>query len=291
MSRKPTATAASRREAAARVKLRERIKLLRRVARGFDAADGYDLRDLSALTGEQKRRVARYARIAEPMMSGGRKLVRASGAKLKALQEFTGQREKLKDFRVAFVPTVSPETTTVKVDKKNNVKIIRDGIEQRYYFARKGMRSDRDVMREAERLMDQMPAGFYVVLTGENAAILNPVEFRPDSREALRQKVRDLVTYYPTESGDARYRRVAYFFRGFRGLARTERGAWSELRKLNRMRAEARDAAIERGAAKRKAVRRESKRVEREKAEAKKAKSRPTKRKAKSKAKSRSKRR
>lgn len=279
-------SASSRKAAASAVKLAERVKLLRKVARGFDAADGYDLRNIQNLTGAQKRRVARYAAVAERMMFGGRKLVRASGKKLRALQEFSQQPEKLKDFKVAFIPTVSPETTSVEVSKSGDVKVIRDGIEQRYYFARKGMRSDRDVMREAERLMDTMPSGFYVVLTGENAAILNPVEFDPMNREALRQSVRDLIRFYPTSSGDARYKRVAYFFRGFRGLARTERGAERELKKLNKMRERVRAERAEKTQARRSKIRREAKKLER----AKKSPSKPAKRSTTRKAKSRSKR-
>jgi len=239
-----TPSASARKAAAQRVLLVERVKALRKVARGFDAADGFDLRRPENLTPSEKARVTRYAKVLDRMTVGQRKLVRASGKRLRKLQEATFQPEKLRDFKVAFVPTIDPENTRVEFDEFDNVRIIRDGIEQKEYLAnRRSMRSDDDVMREAERLTRQMPAGFYFIMTGENNMISNPIEFAPGQSEPLLSAVRWLTRSYPTE-GDGRFSRIAQFFRGFRYIGRDSDSADEALAKIGEHREQQRQAKI-----------------------------------------------
>lgn len=80
------------------------VKLLRRIAKGFDAADGFDLRNTSAWTPSQKAKVTRYASEAACLTAQPHVEYHGTPEAVKAVWEQTGIKPSLKKFKVGFVP-------------------------------------------------------------------------------------------------------------------------------------------------------------------------------------------
>lgn len=98
-----------------RAYLHDSIKLLREFAPGFNAADGYDLRHVAALSGRKLAKVKKLAAIirqeqAQPHVT----VVARTKGQRKALETHTGQRD-IPDRKKFIVFTEQPDKTEVRV--------------------------------------------------------------------------------------------------------------------------------------------------------------------------------
>lgn len=174
----------------------ESVKLLRKFAKGFEAKDGFALRDVGQLRGAKLARVKKFAALirqeqAQPHVE---KVVR-SRSERQALETHTGQRD-IPDRKRFIVYTQKPDQTTVKVvtPKKSKAKKKKKGpgkvrkphveieieaggtrVREEYFYIEDYLgeppETFKDIRRALKKMLPDMPNGYYVMVTSNHGNI------------------------------------------------------------------------------------------------------------------------
>ncbi|MGE0294697.1 MAG: hypothetical protein AB7P97_20290 [Hyphomonadaceae bacterium] len=198
------------------LKAKARVKLLRPYVEGFEADDGFNLREAGEWDAKQRRKIAKvYDKLAPFVLKPHVKVAARSKRQRAALTEFTGMAKPPKGLKAVPVVTPSPDHTKVTVTDDGVVQVRAGRMIQRHFFIPEQMQDIPSVELIARKMLRSMPAGFYFIKTGEHEAYNFRVEHDP--REPIRdnllyREVRRFVSFYGSE-------RVANFFRGFRWIA------------------------------------------------------------------------
>lgn len=212
---------------AARIVVREQVRTLRKYANGFKSGEGYNLREWESWTPKQKRKIRETHDAIVGQISRPFKFVRTKDPKkLKAMQEFSGQKVTPKNLKGAFIPTPVPEQTKVRVrtkvsgqGKRKRIEYIpeltRDGIIQKFYMMPKGFSTLKNWWRDMRALIRGLPKGRYFLLTGEGEWA--GAGFTQD--QALNTVQWFIGQYFPDREDDiAIMQEAADVIRGFRRI-------------------------------------------------------------------------
>jgi len=175
--------------------LHDSIQLLRKFAHGFEARDGYALRETAKLSGARLKKVRKLAAIirqeqAQPHVE---KVVR-SRKQRKALEAYTGQRdlEERKRFIVfteqpakTTVHVVTPKKTKQKRPRKPRVELaieVPGGIAREEFFLVEDYlggetpETFKDIKKALKKMLPDMPKGYYVLVTSNHGNIGVPTQ-------------------------------------------------------------------------------------------------------------------
>lgn len=148
-------------------------KGLRSYAKGFDAKDGYNLRNIDGWTAAQKRKVREYAKEIKTLRERGGVVYRSrSDDKLRKAQEAGRHPETLKNLKVAFIPGA------FKPEDKPRVRVGKTGVtvSSKYYdkvflpFNKSNLLRDTEgeILRVAEQA-ESMNLRHFVLVTGAHS--------------------------------------------------------------------------------------------------------------------------
>lgn len=169
--------------------LKESVKLLRRFTTGFEAKDGYALRDTAWLTGPKLAKVKKLAaQIREEQASDHIEKLGRTKAQRDALSRYTGQTG-IKNRKRFIVHTAHPETTKVKIVKRKGAKssvveteesVPGGKVHQRFFhfsdYSKKPPVTFKGISALTKRMVKDMPDGYYVIMTSNHGAIGVPIE-------------------------------------------------------------------------------------------------------------------
>jgi hypothetical protein len=148
---------------------------LRSLVRGFEAAEGYDLRNIASWTGAQKRRVQHFYKSVKALEAQPRMVVRPRDPEhLKALQRAFHGEHASKHFKAALVNYTPPKhpsgtkSLRPKINyKKGAVEIVQKGYVRRMIIF-DPMALAKNPRREVQRVLDETPnARLFFVQMGE----------------------------------------------------------------------------------------------------------------------------
>lgn len=222
--------------------LHDSIKLLRRFAHGFEASDGYALRNVASLSGRKLAKVKKLAALirqeqAQPHVE---KVVR-SRKQRRALESFTGQRD-IPDRKRFVVFTEQPAKTTVKVvtprrtkkprPRKPRVELaieVPGGIAREEFFLIEDYldgdapETFKDIKKALKKMLPDMPKGYYVLVTSNHGNI-----GVPHQRGTLMEMIESDYIHYdkvPGASSRKDDRGLAGVVVGFKLVSVTKEGA------------------------------------------------------------------
>lgn len=157
----------------------DRERHVGKFAKGFEARDGFNLREIDDWTPAQKAKVTRYFNQVDKLMARPFTIVRSRKPEnLKLVQEAAQHQEYLPDIKVAFVPVARPgEPTEViitrptKAEPKKRVIIRERGVKREpVTFERAGLGFEDladDIDGAVATFTEQFPGKLYVPLAGE----------------------------------------------------------------------------------------------------------------------------
>lgn len=223
--------------------LSDSIKLLRKYSDGFDSADGFDLSKLAHITPERIERVRKYAPLIREEIATSHIVVRPrSKASKESLIRHTGQ-DYLRGRRAFVVHTPDPEKTSVKFigkgKKPRRIEVqrkVKGGKVSETFFYIHDYDEDvlgytavtfEDIAAVVEVMIDDMPNGWYVMVTSNHGAISAPME-----RDMLVQQIASrFMVYDKIPVGSHKDdRKLADTVIGFKRVAATLAGAQKEYR-------------------------------------------------------------
>ena len=237
------------RREASRIVVREQVRLLRKYATGFKAQEGYNLREWESWTPKQKQAASKTYQAIIGQISRPFKFVRTKDPKkLKAMQEFAGQKIKPKNMKGAFIPTPAPEKTKVTIRKKVTGKgtrqkttyipeVFRDGVKQQFYLMPEKFTTLKNWWKDMRALIASMPTGRYFLLTGESEWVGNGF-----SKDQAMNRVQWFVgEYFPDHKDDvAIMQEAADVVRGFRRIGSRREDTFREQDTVRKARREVR---------------------------------------------------
>jgi hypothetical protein len=202
---------------------RDRVKELRKYVAGYEADDGYNLREPKSLTKKQRARIEKDWQKLVPVLARPHVKARPrrthEGEDLKALAEFAGIKKLPKRMKAIPVATPTPDKTRVRVDPSGEVKKQRGAVTERYYFFN---RTEKKLIRDTGRVdeavklvLARMPAGVYFAVTGEAEAFQRSLEHdgpqsaRKSDNLVMRQ-INRWIEFYPED--------IEKWLRGFRWI-------------------------------------------------------------------------
>lgn len=156
------------------------VKGLRSLAYGFEAADGFDLRDIENWTASQRRKVRETFRRIEELEAQPKITVRPrSKEKLKQLQQSFHGDTKSNNLKVAFLPYSDPKLTMPGAKAKPpKVRVLKEGVSiqtaqyERVFIPFNHRRLATDPETEIARAASQIPnAALYFVQNGNNQTL------------------------------------------------------------------------------------------------------------------------
>lgn len=222
--------------------LHDSIQLLRRFAHGFEARDGYDLREVAKLSGAKLRKVKKLSALirqeqAQPHVE---KVVRTARQR-KALESYTGQRD-LEDRKRFIVFTEQPEKTRVSVVTPKKTKTRRPrkprvelaievpgGTAREEFFLIEDYlggeppETFKDIKKALKKMLPDMPKGYYVLVTSNHGNI-----GVPHQRGTLMEMIEADYIHYdkvPSASSKKDDRGLAGVVVGFKLVSFTKEGA------------------------------------------------------------------
>lgn len=220
--------------------LHESIKLLRRFAHGFEAKDGYLLREVSSLTGRKLAKVKRLAGLirqeqAQPHVE----VIARNKAHRKTLISHTGQSD-IPGRKRFIVFTDQPEKTTVKVVRRGKAKPrlevsinVPGGVAREEFFHIADYLDGKpetfdDIKAALLKMLPDMPNGSYVLVTSNHGNIGVPAQKRNLARMIeLDYMLYDVVGGDGTSKDN---RGLAGVVVGFKLVSFTREGAQREYR-------------------------------------------------------------
>jgi hypothetical protein len=151
------------------------IEGLRSIVKGFDAKDGYSVKDVDSWSAYQKRKVREVFHRIELLQAQPKRMVRARGDNLRKLQDAFHGDIPSKDFKVAFIPDTEPALTMPGAKKHPpKIRMLKEGVSiQRNEYERVFVPFDqkslaKNAMKEIQRVAAQVPdATLYYVQVGE----------------------------------------------------------------------------------------------------------------------------
>lgn len=198
------------------LKAKARVKLLRPFLRGFEADDGFNLRESGEWTKRQRDKIElAYLKLAPFVLKPHVRVPAPTKRKLASLAEFTGLARPLRGMKAVPVVTPSPERTKVEVTDDGVVQVRAGRMLQRHFFIPERLEDEPRADVIARKMLANLPAGFYFIKTGEHEAYNNRVAHDPSvpvRDNLLLREVARFVSFYGVE-------RVSNFFRGFRWIA------------------------------------------------------------------------
>ena len=153
---------------------------MRSLVKGFEAREGYDLRNIDEWTPQQKRRVREYFERVERLEAQAKLVVRPkSKAALKKLQDSFHGDVPSKEFKVAYVPYHEPKLTLPGAKKrKPRVRIQKEGVSiqtaqyERVFIPFNQRALAKNARGEIARAAKDIPgASLYFVQVGDNQTI------------------------------------------------------------------------------------------------------------------------
>lgn len=160
---------------------------LRSLVEGFDAADGYSLRDVDAWSTAQKRRVRDYYNRVHFLLAQEKRIVRPrSKEHLRTLQDSFHGEVPSKKFKVALVPYTDPKPLPGAKPKKSRIRYTKGGIVfdtgaysrhfERFDKKRLAKQPDAEIKRATASMPDAklffLQVGEFQMLNGESANLL-----------------------------------------------------------------------------------------------------------------------
>lgn len=156
------------------------VEGLRSLVKGFDAKDGYDVRNIDEWTPQQRRRVREYFGRVEQLEAQSKLVVRPKSEKnLRQLQKSFHGDVASKEFKVAYVPYHEPKVTLPGAKKrKPKIRISSQGVSiqtkqyERVFIPFNQKSLVKNARSEIQRAARAIPgASLYFVQTGDNQTI------------------------------------------------------------------------------------------------------------------------
>lgn len=239
--------------------LKESLKLARRYFDGFEAQDGYSLREITQLSGARLKKLRKYAAQVRQEQAGDHveKLARDK-AQRKVLATYTGQSH-LKGRKRFIVHTPHPATTKVKIVKRKGRKQpavevqekVRGGtLADRFFhigdYRKKPAVTFKQIEQTVKKMLKDMPDGYYVMVTSNHGHIGAPIPRNMILRELSQSYFAyDVLRKYEKRDGNVGRkddRGLAETVTGFKLVSFTEEGADREYRTRRTRRQALRDA-------------------------------------------------
>jgi hypothetical protein len=147
------------------------LRVVRKYAKGFTAADGFDIRSINAgkkLTRYKREKLQRYYQVIREGLARPHVVMRPRNKqRLLSVQKASGHQDFPKDLKVAFYPSMSD--VKPKFNKKNEFLYATnsEGL-QRFEIPIDPIAYIQDPDAEIQRIMDATPAQFFEIRAGEN---------------------------------------------------------------------------------------------------------------------------
>lgn len=225
--------------------LKDSIKLLRRFADGFEARNGYTLKDVAHLTGKRLANVKKYAAlIREEQASDHVEKIGRTKPQRDALATYTGQQWMPKRKRF-IVHTPHPETTKVKLVKRSKKarpvvevqeKVKGGTLADRFFhisdYRKTPATTFKQIAATVRKMLADMPDGYYVIVTSNHGHIGAPME-----RDRILHEIEslyfgyDILKRYEKQDGNISVkdnRGLAEVVVGFKHVSFTKDGAIRE---------------------------------------------------------------
>ena len=172
-------------------------------ADGFEARDGFNLREIEDWTPAMKREVTRYFNMVDDLSSRPFQVHRArSPENIRAAQEYAQHQTFPEKLKVAFIPVARPgEVADVKIDRRTKeVTVTERDVDARIMTWKKAGLEPEDIAEDPRgaihQVDDMMEGKLYTILTGEHE--LKKEAMPPD--QVIRE-IRRLQKKYGTEAG------------------------------------------------------------------------------------------
>jgi len=189
----------------ARTRLKHALDLVRRHIKGYSTQDGWNMRALGGISKSRRGTLLKKAATLKTLLRQPHALVKAPTRKArKNLYQFTRQKLRKAKHFIVHKPAdnfdvhlrdgrvVIRGTFEGKVRGKRRSKVI---TETAFYLFPHTARDPDDAERMLRDMLDEMPEGFYVVLTGMHGDTGTPVE-----KGALLARLRDYINRYQEDS-------------------------------------------------------------------------------------------
>lgn len=184
-----------------RTRLKHALDLVRRHVKGYSAQDGWGVKDLGGKTRDSRNRLLKKASILKELLRQPHELVKAPTAKARQnLYQFTRQKiRKAKHFIVHkpgdnFSVGIRRGRVVVrgkfegKVRGKRRSKVV---TESAFYLFPKTVKHPDDAELMLRDMLDEMPEGYYVMLTGAHGDTGEPAD-----KGSLISKLRQYINAY-----------------------------------------------------------------------------------------------
>jgi len=189
-------------------------------ADGFEASDGFDIRQINRWTPAQKGKISRMFRIIDKLTSRPFQVYRSRNKKnLRKVQQAAQHDEFPKNLKVAFVPSSSQKARVkIRITKKGNVKFKQGSVRREvidfasYGYAPEDLALDPGAV--VEDVARQVPANRYKIQAGEHEVNQGRSIGRMGSsfqRNKLKEAVMKMVNYYSADRFDVNNKNSSYF--------------------------------------------------------------------------------
>lgn len=217
---------------AVKAQLYEAVKLLRKHIHGYEARDGYGLRDLNTLDQKTRHRIVQRAAKLRELTNVPHDLVKAPTKKArKNLHQFTGQTIRRAKHYIVHKPadnfSVHLRNGNVEVEGKFGNRVI---TRTEYFLFPRRPRYPKELVSMARALRKDMRPGFYVLLTAAHGDTGEPFE-----RDQIINRLNEYLAAYEVDSaGEPTGFSEALI--GFRFMATTLDGAVTQRRQIDKRR-------------------------------------------------------
>lgn len=184
-----------------RQRLTEALKIVRKHVKGYEPTTGWRIRDLDRITPQRKKTLLKKAATLKELLRQPHELVKAPTAKArKNLYQFTRQKIRNAKHYIVHKPadnfSVHVRSGRVlvrghfegKVRGKRRRKIV---TESAFYLFPKAVKHPDDAERMLQDMLDEMPEGYYVMLTGAHGDTGEPAD-----KGSLLSKLRQYINAY-----------------------------------------------------------------------------------------------
>jgi hypothetical protein len=171
--------------------LADSIKLIRRFVKGFEASNGYDLKQVSHLNPAREEKVRRYAyQLRQEIASPHIEIVPRTSAARLAIEKHTGQSN-IPGRKRFIIHTNRPETTKARViyktvtgrearGRKRKIKTASLELEQkvkggtlhdRYFYFPEKPKTFNHIVKMTRKMLKSMPKGYYALQSSGHGTI------------------------------------------------------------------------------------------------------------------------
>lgn len=188
-----------------RASLKSALQLVRKHVKGYETSDGWKVKDFTRITPQRRATVLKKARELRVLLAQPHDVVRARSRRDRhELYKFTHQKIRKAKHFIVHKPADNFSVRLVRgrvsvrgtfsgrVSGKRRRKVV---TESAFYLFPHTAHDEREAADMLEDMLDSMPEGFYVMLTGAHGDTGEPVE-----RGQLLARLRDYINRYQSDS-------------------------------------------------------------------------------------------